>query len=97
MRRDGAWVGPHQLVFALAFMGLAGGVMAFGWALSRGFLKETLYGHGRSDFRVREAWAASPRDTGYRESGRAKNALCAGDRDGGDSFVFCTGVRGEAE
>jgi len=38
----GAWVGPHQLLFALAFMGLAGGVMAFGWAICRGFLKESL-------------------------------------------------------
>jgi prepilin peptidase CpaA len=40
----GAWVGPHQLVFALVFMGLAGGVMAFGWAICRGFLKESLAG-----------------------------------------------------
>lgn len=40
----GAWIGPHQLVFALLFMGLAGGVMAFGWALCGGFLKESLSG-----------------------------------------------------
>jgi len=40
----GAWVGPGQVLFALAFMGLAGGMMAFGWALSRGFLKELLAG-----------------------------------------------------
>jgi len=42
----GAWVGPHQLLTALAFMGLAGGVMVFGWALCRGFLKELLTGSG---------------------------------------------------
>ena len=42
----GAWVGPHQLVSALMFMGLAGGVMVFGWALCRGFLKELLTGAG---------------------------------------------------
>jgi prepilin peptidase CpaA len=42
----GAWVGPHQLAFALAFMGLAGGVMAFGWSIGRGFLKESLDGAG---------------------------------------------------
>jgi prepilin peptidase CpaA len=42
----GAWVGPQQLVFALAFMGLAGGLMAFAWALSRGRLKDTLAGTG---------------------------------------------------
>jgi prepilin peptidase CpaA len=42
----GAWVGPEQLLFALAFMGLAGGVMALGWALWRGLLKELLTGTG---------------------------------------------------
>jgi len=42
----GAWVGPQQLLFALAFMGLAGGVMVFGWALCRGFLKDLLTGAG---------------------------------------------------
>lgn len=42
----GAWVGPQQLLFALAFMGLAGGVMVFAWALCRGFLKELLTGAG---------------------------------------------------
>jgi prepilin peptidase CpaA len=42
----GAWIGPHQLWFALAFMGLAGGLMVFGWAICRGFLSETLAGAG---------------------------------------------------
>jgi len=42
----GAWVGAHQLLFALAFMGLAGGVMAFGWALYAGFLNQSLTGAG---------------------------------------------------
>jgi prepilin peptidase CpaA len=42
----GAWVGPQQLGFALAFMGLAGGLMAFSWAIGRGFLKESLSGAG---------------------------------------------------
>src|SRR4051812_13196163 len=40
----GAWVGPRQLLFVLAFMGLAGGVMAFGRAVWGGFLKETISG-----------------------------------------------------
>lgn len=40
----GAWVGPHQLVFVLVFMGLAGGVMAFAWAICGGFWKESLTG-----------------------------------------------------
>lgn len=40
----GAWVGPYQLVFALVFMGLAGGLMAFAWAIRGGFLKESLTG-----------------------------------------------------
>jgi prepilin peptidase CpaA len=42
----GAWVGPHQLWFALAFMGLAGGLMAFGWAICGGFLRDSLAGAG---------------------------------------------------
>jgi len=40
----GAWIGPHQLVFAFLFMGLAGGVMALAWAIRGGFLKESLSG-----------------------------------------------------
>jgi prepilin peptidase CpaA len=40
----GAWIGPNQLVFALVFMGLAGGFMAFAWAICGGFLKESLSG-----------------------------------------------------
>jgi prepilin peptidase CpaA len=34
----GAWVGPGQLLTALTMMGMAGGVMAFFWALSKGTL-----------------------------------------------------------
>ena len=40
----GAWIGPQQLVFAFVFMGLAGGVMALAWAVSGGFVGETLDG-----------------------------------------------------
>jgi prepilin peptidase CpaA len=40
----GAWVGPHQLLFVLVFMGLAGGVMALAWAICGGFLKDSLDG-----------------------------------------------------
>ena len=42
----GAWIGPHQMGFALAFMGLAGGVMALGWAICGGFFKESADGVG---------------------------------------------------
>ena len=40
----GAWVWTHQLLFALAFMGLIGGLMALGWALRGGFVRESLTG-----------------------------------------------------
>ncbi|HEX7362833.1 MAG TPA: prepilin peptidase [Bryobacteraceae bacterium] len=40
----GAWVGPHQLVLAIVFMGLAGGIMAFAWAIFGGFWRESLTG-----------------------------------------------------
>ena len=54
----GAWIWPQQLSFALVFMGLAGGLMAFVWATSGGYLKESLngtsdliFGLGRRGFR----------------------------------------------
>ena len=40
----GAWIGPSQLVGALVMTGLAGGVIALGYALAGGFLKESLRG-----------------------------------------------------
>jgi prepilin peptidase CpaA len=46
----GAWVGPSQLILALAIMGVAGGVMALVWALCGGFLKESLSGAGELIF-----------------------------------------------
>jgi prepilin peptidase CpaA len=42
----GAWVGPWQLMVALVVTGLAGGVMAVGWAAYRGFLGRLLAGSG---------------------------------------------------
>jgi prepilin peptidase CpaA len=36
----GAWIGPMQLIYALVFTGLAGGLMALGWAAWGGFLGE---------------------------------------------------------
>ena len=50
----GAWIGPYQLVFALMFMGLAGGFMAFAWAIRGGFLKESLSGTGDLIFGLRK-------------------------------------------
>ncbi len=40
----GAWVGPHQLILALVLTGMAGGLMALGWAAVGGFLGELLTG-----------------------------------------------------
>ena len=42
----GAWVGPQQMIFALVLTGLAGGIMALGWALWAGFLGELFAGTG---------------------------------------------------
>lgn len=36
----GAWIGPMQLIYALVFTGLAGGLMALAWAVWGGFLGE---------------------------------------------------------
>jgi len=40
----GAWIGPAQLMLALVITGLAGGVMALGWALVGGFVGELFKG-----------------------------------------------------
>lgn len=36
----GAWVGPHQLILSIVLTAMAGGIMALGWAMWGGFLKE---------------------------------------------------------
>ncbi len=46
----GAWIGPSQLLLALVITGLAGGVMALGWAISGGFLGELFHGTGELVF-----------------------------------------------
>lgn len=50
----GAWVGPRQLMLALVVTGLAGGVMAVGWAIKGGFLGDVLKGSGNLLFGWRE-------------------------------------------
>ena len=46
MAAIGAWVGAQQLLIAIIFTGLVGGVIALGWALAGGFLGELLSGSG---------------------------------------------------
>lgn len=36
----GAWIGPSQLLIAVIFTGLIGGLMALAWAAKKGFMKE---------------------------------------------------------
>lgn len=42
----GAWIGPQQLFVALVLTGIAGGVMAIGWAIMGGFIGELFTGTG---------------------------------------------------
>jgi prepilin peptidase CpaA len=42
----GAWIGPTQLLLALVITGIAGGIMALGWAVAGGFLGELFQGTG---------------------------------------------------
>lgn len=58
----GAWIGPNQLFFALIVTAMVGGIMALGWAVWGGFLKELLNGasdltFGFKDKAVREEMA----------------------------------------
>lgn len=50
----GAWVGPGQMLLALVLTGIAGGLMAVGWAVSAGFIKELFEGTGNLIFGSRE-------------------------------------------
>ena len=36
----GSWIGPMQLIYALVFTSLVGGLIALGWAVWKGFLGE---------------------------------------------------------
>lgn len=42
----GAWIGPSQLMVALILTGMAGGIMAFCWAVAGGFVGELFDGAG---------------------------------------------------
>jgi len=46
----GAWIGPTQMFVALVVTGMVGGVMALGWAVCGGFLKELFSGAGSLAF-----------------------------------------------
>ncbi|MDQ2840166.1 MAG: A24 family peptidase [Acidobacteriota bacterium] len=50
----GAWIGPSQLGLALVVMAIAGGIMAFLWAVCGGFLLESLDGVGDLVFGMRK-------------------------------------------
>lgn len=49
----GAWIGPAQLLTAMAITGMAGGVMAVCWAIYGGFLPDLFKGSGELIFGLR--------------------------------------------
>lgn len=50
----GAWIGPAQLLVALVFTGITGGIMALCWAIGGGFVGELLNGTGELIFGLRK-------------------------------------------
>lgn len=50
----GAWVGPEQLILALVVTGLAGGIMALGWAICSGFTGDLFKGSSELMFGWRQ-------------------------------------------
>ena len=50
----GAWIGPVQLIYALVFTGLVGGLMALAWAVWGGFLGELFQHTGDLVFGAKE-------------------------------------------
>jgi prepilin peptidase CpaA len=59
----GAWVGPSQLFIALVITGMAGGIMALGWAVAGGFLKQALRGTAGLVFGDRKGMSLSDPNT----------------------------------
>lgn len=49
----GAWIGPSQMLTALVMTGIAGGVIALGWAMSGGFIAELMNSTGDLIFGVK--------------------------------------------
>ena len=58
----GAWVGPGQMFVALVLTGIAGGLMALGWALLGGFLGDLFQGAGNLVFGAKERGLRPPSD-----------------------------------
>jgi prepilin peptidase CpaA len=50
----GVWIGPSQMFVALVVTGIAGGVIAVGWALAGGFMGEMMSGAGEMLFGWKE-------------------------------------------
>jgi prepilin peptidase CpaA len=50
----GAWIGPSQLLLAMVITGMAGGVMALGWAVCGGFVGDLLSGVGDLIFSLKK-------------------------------------------
>ena len=50
----GAWIGPTQMLTALVLTGIAGGVIAFWWALAGGFLGDLFKSTGDLVFGMRK-------------------------------------------
>jgi prepilin peptidase CpaA len=50
----GAWIGPHQLLFALVITGIAGGIIAITWAAAGGFIGELFSGTGELVFGIKK-------------------------------------------
>ncbi len=53
----GAWLGPQQLLLAIVVTGIVGGVMALGWALTAGFLRDLF----RNTAALVSGWKTGPR------------------------------------
>ena len=80
----GAWLGPGLAVWLGLYAAIAGGPMALGMALSRGYAKQAfsniwgLLGY----WRLAGVTSSSEPDAGDRGGGSAAAALCTSDRGG---------------
>ncbi len=92
----GAWIGPSQLLLALVITGIAGGIMALGWAARRRISRRVVPGHGRPDSGFWQAGLASSSGTGSHQSADPQDALRSRNCDRYHFLLFCS-LRTETE
>lgn len=68
----GAWIGPQQMIMALIFISLAGGLMALAWSIVGGFAGELFQETGSLVLGAKKPQPASGADSSVTETPHSK-------------------------